>query len=101
MIPSEALNSCRDLLVALLEFADGDPQPRRHASYVYHTYVHALRAGNSVERRTMRWRRFIGALNEHLRFGSNAGSEASRYLRAIVEDNADLLRERVPLAHAW
>lgn len=95
MIPSEALNSCRELLVALLEFANGDPAPRRHAAYVYHAYLHALRANGSVESRTLRWRRFVSALDEHLRYDSDTESEASAHLRAIVEDNADLLRVRV------
>lgn len=90
MIPDEAVDSCRDLLVALLEFANGDPEPRRHAAYVYHCYLHALRAGDSAARRTLRWRRFINALDEHLRYGGPEGEPAT-YLRAVVAENADLL----------
>jgi hypothetical protein len=91
VIPNEALDSCRDLLVALLEFANGDPEPRRHATYVYHCYLHALRAGDSATRRTLRWRRFINALKEHLRYGAGVENESAAYLRTIVIENADLL----------
>ena len=89
MIPPEAIDSCRDLLIALLELANGDPAPRRHAAYVYHCYLHALRAGDSVDRRTFRWRRFIGALRAHLEFVGTSHDDA--FLRSIIAENADLL----------
>jgi hypothetical protein len=92
MIPSESFDSCRELLVALLEFSNGDPAPRRHAAYVYHAYVHALRAGASESRRALRWRRFVSALDDHLRYEGNEESDASAFLRKIVEENADLVK---------
>lgn len=92
MIPSEAIESCRELLVALLEFADGDPALRRHAAHVYHCYLHALRASDDEPRRTLRWTRFIRALETHLALDVTAQRDAS-YLHAIVTENADLLRD--------
>lgn len=92
MIPDEALESCRELLIALLEFADGDPGPRRHAAHVYHCYLHALRGGASVERRALRWGRYIRALEAHLEYAGTSGNGASaEFLRDIVTENADLL----------
>lgn len=88
MIPSEAIDSCRDLLIALLEFAGGQAAPRRHATLVYHCYLHALRGGTS----RVRWSRYISVLQAHLALsGGFEESDAAAFLRRIVSENADLL----------
>lgn len=89
MIPSEAIPSCRELLVALLEFAGGDPAPRRHAAHVYRAYLHALRA-ESLAARERRWKRFVNALAVHIGYGADSYAGAPR-LHEIVEQNADLV----------
>jgi hypothetical protein len=90
LIPSEAIESCRELLVALVEFGAGAPSLRRHAVYVYRAYAHALQSGEDYARRTLRWTRFIRALDHHVRFAPDE-SAAARTLRRIVCENADLL----------
>jgi hypothetical protein len=87
VIPFEAIESCRELLIALLEFAGGDPGPRRHAALVYHCYLHALRGGTS----RVRWSRFIAVLQAHLALDGTSDESAAAFLRRIVSENADLL----------
>lgn len=89
MIPSEAIPSCRELLIALLEYANGDPAPRRHAAHVYRAYLHALRA-ESIVARERRWNRFVNALAVHIGYGADSYAGAPG-LHAIVEENADLV----------
>jgi hypothetical protein len=95
-IPADAIRSCRDLAHNLKKTVR-TCEDRLRAAFVYRCYMRALVPATS-RLRTLRWRRFIGALDAFLHTARVRDVHAAAALHSIVAENADLL---MPIPHGF
>src|SRR5581483_961621 len=95
-LDAEVAESCLEMAIALSQAAHGRSDLLRIAWYVHRCYVRAVSPAPTDRTHELRWARFISALGAYL--ASCSFSASARKLRAIVDENADLLTRQTALA---
>lgn len=97
-LPGKVAASCLEMALLLSSAAKGDPALLRSASFVHRCYVRAVSPAPTEHAHTLRWRRFINAVDAYVERCPDARMPAGRRLAGIVAENADLLDRQSTLA---